>query len=112
MAIKLRDHPLLSYRKVCSWPPFWVFLYPPANESPIRRDTTSLQGEVGILKEVRRWDLREHKCFLYIEHENSTYLGCLFVQDSAFCQRLYELLRGCCGRPIKEIGDMDVSHAL
>src|SRR5262245_61937413 len=102
----LRDHPLISYHRSPTWPPLWVSTDPSNYVRPPR-------GEIGILKKVEPSDiLPANRFYLRIDHEGSSYIGCLLIEDEAFCQRVVELLRGCINRPISEIGSLDVSHTL
>jgi hypothetical protein len=72
----LRAHPLMSYRGVPSWPPSWVWTKRP-------------RGEIGILKAVSLSTIQPaNRCYLYIDHEASSYIGCLLVEDIAFCRHL------------------------
>jgi len=71
------------------------------------------RGEVGILDEVVLSNIRPlDRCFLYIEHEGSTYLGCLLIDDEAFCSQVANLLRCYYHHPIAEIGRIDLTHTL
>jgi hypothetical protein len=47
-----------------------------------------------------------------MEHEKSVYVGCLIFNDHSFCAQISTILREQTGRPIKEIGDLDLSHTL
>jgi hypothetical protein len=49
-------------------------------------------------------------CFLHIEYEGSTYIGCLLVEDHAFCRHVTEVLQVCRGRPIADIGGLDLTY--
>jgi hypothetical protein len=104
MAMELRNHPLMSYRRLSSWPPTWVWIG--GNEDK------QLRGEVGILKQVRMVDGHPivHRCFLWIEYEDSMYLGCLLLSDFSFCERVSKLLEQNIGRSIEYIGSLDLSH--
>jgi hypothetical protein len=42
--MELRNHPLMTYKGVCSWPPAWLWRG--------GYETTYPDGEVGILKDV------------------------------------------------------------
>jgi hypothetical protein len=101
----LRDHPLMSYCGVPSWPPKWTWTGGPENNHP--------RGEIGILREVVLSNVlpRADRCFLYIDHDGSSYIGCLLIDD-AFCSQIAKLLQGCCNRPIAEIGSLNLSHNL
>jgi hypothetical protein len=101
----LRDHPLLSHRGVRSWPPAWHWLGDGLNRYP--------KGEVGILKEVRTPVMPPfNRCFLVIEYKNARYMGCLFMDDIAFCTSVSRFLESRCGERIEEIGSLDISHTL
>jgi hypothetical protein len=101
----LRDHPLMSDRGIPNWPPVWMWTGGLENKRP--------RGEIGILSGVSLSNvLPTDRCFLYIDHEGSSYIGCLLFDDHAFCKQLVKLLKGCCNRPIAEIGSLDVSYTL
>ena len=101
----LRNHPLFRYHGVPSWPPVWTWTGGLEKNRP--------QGEIGVLKtvEVSRV-LPADRCFLYIEHEGSFYIGCLLIDDYAFCDQIVKLLKGHCNCPIADIGSLDISHTL
>jgi hypothetical protein len=102
----LRDHPLMSYHGVPSWPPVWTWIDGVENKRPRR-------GEIGILTEVTLTKLKPaNRCYLYIGHQGSSYIGCLLFDDLAFCCHIAEVLRFCCNRPIAEIGSVDLSYTL
>jgi hypothetical protein len=75
--MKLRNHPLISYREVPSWPPTWLWRGGKNRPRPY--------GEVGILKEVTLSTIEPcSMCFLIMEHEGAEYMvilkfGGLFV---------------------------------
>jgi hypothetical protein len=69
------------------------------------------RGEVGILKWMGLSGIEPtDRCYLYIEHEGSTYLGCLLFDDHAFCRYIAKLLETYCNRPIAEIASLDLNH--
>ena len=103
-AMKFRDHPLMSYKGLRSWPPTWIL--PSLSEAKPPR----VEGEVGILTDVRMYDLLSCRIFIGIKHMGNRYLGCLFLDDPAFCQEIYNLLRICIGTFTKDVGDTDLSH--
>ena len=103
--MKLRDHPLVSYREVPSWPPIWLWRGGKKVPRPY--------GEVGILKEVTLSTVQPcSMCFLIIEHQGAEYLGILKFSDSALCRTIHDVLVRHCSRSIREIGDIDLSHLL
>lgn len=99
-----RDHPLLHYRGIRSWPPVWTwFDGSEKNKYPL--------GEVGVLQKVLPPDIEPaDRCFLFIDYAGSSYVGCLLIDNPAFCDHLVELLQGCYKHTIADIGSMDVSH--
>ena len=100
-----RDHPLLSYRGVPSWPPAWAWIDGPENKNP--------KGEIGTLTEVRLSLIEPpNRCYLVIRHEESTYMGCLLINDLSFCAQITQLLQNYCGHSLQEIGSLDLSHTL
>ena len=101
----LRDHPLMTYRGVRSWPPAWLWTYGGKNNH--------VRGEVGILREVVLSKINPaDRCFLHIDHEGSSYIGCLLIADHAFCAQIVNLLQDCCNRSIAEVGNLDLPHTL
>ena len=104
--MQLRDHPLMSYRATRrSWPPTWT-------QSVALNRVRTLRGEIGVLKHVIKPDAVPNKCFLVIEHAGERWVGCLLIEESVFCEQIYDLLRTQLGRSIKEIGDIDLDFTL
>jgi len=103
-AMPLRDHPLMKYRGLPTWPPIWL-------ESR-SENNTRVTGEIGTLKYVYSNPESSTRCFLIIEHDNKAYVGTLLFSDKAFCQQVSVLLRLNLEKSIKEIGDLDVSSTL
>jgi hypothetical protein len=101
----LRDHPLMSYHGMPNWPPVWTYTSGPENKRP--------RGEIGVLKAVAQSTIQPaDRCFLYIEHEGSTYIGCLLFDQSVFCHQVVKLLQGHCNLRIAEIGNLEVGYTL
>jgi hypothetical protein len=70
-----------------------------------------LTGEFGILKGIRANDLSStRRCFLYMQHEESSYLGCLLFHDIAFSRQITALLQCYCDHSIAAIGSLDLDH--
>jgi hypothetical protein len=102
----LRSHPMMSYHGIPSWPPVWTFASGLEKKTPRR-------GKIGILREVTVSILQPaDRCFLHIEHQGSMYIGCLLIEDQAFCDQIVTLLQVYLNRPIANIGSLDVSHLL
>jgi hypothetical protein len=98
--MKLRDHPLMSFRGRRNWPPAWT---------PIRRKINNhLTGELGILLEASLSVIDDDRCYLLMEHEGDTYMGSLSFDDAEFCKRVCELLKSQRDRLIKEVGESDI----
>jgi hypothetical protein len=105
----LRHHPLMRYRGVPNWPPVWTWI----DGALDRPENKSLKGEVGILKWVALTGIQPpDRCYLKIDHEGSSYMGCLLFDDPAFCRHVAKLLASYCNRPIAEIGSINLAHTL
>lgn len=103
--LPLRDHPLMSYQGLRNWPPEWTWVGGQSNLQP--------QGEIGVLQSVVISHTQPPaRCFLYVEYQGSSYMGCLLFDDPNFCREVATLLQACCNRSIAEIGSIDVSHTL
>jgi len=101
--MELRHHPLMSYKGMPNWPPAWTWRSGPT----IRR----IRGEVGLLKDiVRSTTYPMDRLFLIMQLDENEYLGALLFDDPSFCRQIYTLLLSYCGRPLGEIGDLDLSH--
>jgi hypothetical protein len=99
----LRDHPLMSYRGVPSWPPAWLYCG--------GFDDTHPQGEVGILKNVFISAAKPStRCLLIMEHAGAEYMGELQISDTGFCSEIYEVLLRHCGKTLLEIGDIKLNY--
>jgi hypothetical protein len=100
--MKLRDHPAMNHRTVPNWPPVWT--------RSRKEGVKTVQGEVGTLIYVYANELVSEKCYLVIDYEQESYVGCLIFDSRAFCAQIVQLLRKHLGRQISEIGDLDLSH--
>jgi hypothetical protein len=101
----LRDHPLLTYKRSRSWPPTW--LWRGGNE------TSNPKGEVGILKDVIPSAIEPYdRCFLIMEHRGAEYIGALLLSDTSFCQEIFGVLVQNRGKPIQEIGSVNLRHTV
>ena len=104
--MKLRDHPLMTYYGAHSWPPAW-------SRRRGSYENTRPIGEVGILKAVLPSTLPPKKiCFLIIEHCGAEYMGTLLLTDPVFCREIWTILVQNCGKAMRDIGEIDVSHTL
>jgi hypothetical protein len=100
--MKLRDHPAMNHRAVPNWPPTWT--------RSRKEKVKTVHGEVGTLAYVYANELVSDKCYLVMDYDQETYVGCLIFDSRAFCGQIVKLLRQHLGRAINEIGDLDVSH--
>lgn len=101
--MKLRAHPLMTYRQVPNWPPVWT--------QTTKTGRRTIKGEIGVLKYVyTSGGVPSDKCFLVIEHENEQYVGTLLFDNLTFCAQLCAMLQSQVGRSIQQIGDLDVAH--
>src|SRR5215831_7922238 len=71
LVLLLREHPLLRY-----WPPVWAWIGGGSDNRP--------RGEIGILRRVETSNLLPDRCYLYIDYQESSYVGCLLFNDLAF----------------------------
>ena len=91
----------MTYKGLRSWPPAWIWTY--------GREKNYVRGEVGILREVVVSNINPaDRCFLHIDHEGSSYIGCLLIDDHAFCIQIVKLLQDSCNRSIAEVGSLDL----
>jgi hypothetical protein len=99
-----RDHPLLRYLGIRSWPPVWTwFDGSEKNKYPL--------GEVGVLEKILPSDVEPaDRCFLFVDYDHASYVGCLLTDNCAFCAQTVKLFRRCYKRKIVEIGSIDISH--
>ena len=96
-----RDHPLMRYRGVPSWPPDWIWTDGLEDKHP--------KGEIGVFRRVAQSNIQpSNRCFLFIDYEKSSYIGDLTVDDSVFCDQITKLLQGYCNRPIAEIDGLEL----
>jgi hypothetical protein len=47
-----------------------------------------------------------------MEYGESLYMGCLLLEDSAFCSYIFHLLRTHYGDSIQSVGDLDLTDTL
>lgn len=103
--MKLRDHPLMTYKGTRTWPPSWLWRGGDDNTCP--------EGEVGILRELLPSTVPpNNSCFLIMEHCGAQYIGVLLLNDHPFYLQIYALLVHKCGETILDIGEIDISHTL
>ena len=100
----LRDHPDMRYHGGQIWPPTWT---------RSRSNTVkTVRGDVGVLTFVFSRPKLSGKCYLVMDYEGETYVGCLIFESHVFCEQVGDLLRRHLKRSIKDIGDLDLSYTL
>jgi len=102
----LRDHPLMTYKGMRSWPPAWIW-------RGGNNNTANPKGEIGILRDVILSNVPPYStCFLIMEHLSAEYIGALLLDDRAFCRVVYDTLLQHRFKPIHEIGGIELSYTL
>ena len=102
--MELRHHPLMNSGAAKNWPPVWA--------QAVKDGGKIVEGEIGILKYAQTDRRLSNKCFLVIEHGDEHYNGTLSFDDTRFFLLVSHLLKNHVGRPIKEIGDLDLPYTL
>ena len=97
--MKLRNHPTFSCRGFNLWPPTWL-------SQGI--STSTPQGEVGILREVRWYPDNPLRLFLTIEHDGAEYEGRLLMAYDLLSMAMVALLEDCKGMTIEAIGSLEI----
>lgn len=98
-----RDHPGLRYHGVPTWPPDWGGAYKGQDLIP--------QGEIGILRNVEKIESNSYypdHLFLTIEYNGKRYSGGLWIEDSEFLEKIYDLLKRNIGQKTEDIGKMEI----
>ncbi len=105
--MKLRNDPLKSFGGLRNWPPTWSCIGGENKSRPT--------GEVGVLKEVKTYyptgqtfGLPLNRIFLFIEYDNSRYVGGMSFEDAEVCKTVAELLKSHCGHDLAEIGELEL----
>ena len=93
----------MSYHGQRNWPPRWT-----QRQGSLLKP---VQGEVGVLKYVYS-NHGSDSCYLVIEHEKESYIACLMFDDAVFAEKVVALLRSNVGRPVTEIGDLELPDGI
>jgi hypothetical protein len=89
-SMRLKEHPRIQ------WPPDWS-----------EWGTMAPPGEQGILKDI---DLIDGKQLLLgNEFEGKVHFAELSCPNAAFANKLYERIKTLSGRPIKDIGELEIN---
>lgn len=97
--MKLKDHPLMKHHNVPNWPPSYL--------TPAYRQ--ELIEEFGILRAVTLDARMPNRCFLMVEMDGLAYVSGLKFDHSAFRTRFVNTINVHLNRPMKEIGELEVS---
>ncbi len=101
--MQLRHHPKLTWNGVHTWPPALGGSYGPNTKFP--------SGEQGLLKDTSLHEpdrIGPTRLELHVECENHVFSGDLFSDDPTFLHQLNEKLRTLNGRPLQEIGSLEI----
>ena len=98
--MQLRKHSFMSHGWVPIWPPEWKWIFGEDNTHPV--------GEIGVLEDVQQSSVDPNVCFLTMRHAGASYVGRLHFDHQGFCQQFCELLKAHRGRPLTELGKLDV----
>ena len=95
----------INLRNVCNWPLAWVRL-----GRAHARAAKTITGEIGVLKEARRYEDRRGRIDLKVDHDPNAYLVCLLFHDQRFCKHAFEHLRRCYGMAIQAVGTSELPY--
>ena|SRR5215471_2424477 len=98
--MKLRDHPHMSSNGLRTWPPCWLCVY--------GKNKAVEQNEIGALTRASFHALGKSRIMLWMQNGNGEYSSYLYFDDYQFCLKAYERLRDCIGKPIEEVGDLEL----
>lgn len=89
----------LKWRGLSMWPPEWAIL-------------DQGVGEAGVLEEVHlRNDLNPKLISVAAKHSGEVRKGVLLLEDPVLLEAVYVKLKQHVGRPLTEIGDLEISLA-
>ena len=87
----------LKWRGLPMWPPEWMFM-------------DQELGEAGVLEEVHlRHDLNPKLISVVANHLGDVRKGIMVLEDPALLEAVYGKLKLHVGRPLTEIGDLEIS---
>ena len=98
--MELRKHPFMSHGWLSQWPPEWQWIIGADDAHPV--------GEIGLLEKIDQSRVDPNACFLTMSHAGASYVGRLHFDHDGFCHQICEVLQRHYGRPINEIGDLDI----
>ena len=88
----------LMWRGLSMWPPEWTI-------------SDQGLGEAGVLEEIYlRRDLKPKLISVVVTHWGDIRKGIMVLEDPALLEVLYNKLKQHVGRPLTEIGDLEIRH--
>ena len=88
----------LKWRGLSMWPPEWTI-------------SDQGLGEAGVLEDVYlRRDLNPKLISVVVNHWGDIRKGIMVLEDPALLEVVYAKLSQHVGRPLSEIGDLEISH--
>ncbi len=70
-------------------------------------------GETAVLTNVALSNIDPITiCYLTVQFEDEQYLGTLLCRDPEVCRTAYQILQEHIGKPINEIGDLDLPDVI
>jgi hypothetical protein len=72
------------------------------------RAAKTIDGEIGVLKEVRCYEDRPGRVYLTVDHGGTAYVACVLLDDQRFCKHAFEHLRRCYGMAIQAVGSSEL----
>lgn len=100
--MELRRDPRMTCQGQANWPPQWKGPFGPHNPLP--------SGELGVLTRVTCGPgiLAAPHCIIVMQWNHQEYFATLYFDKENFMQGLVKLLQSYVGRPIAEIGSLDL----
>lgn len=91
--MKIRD---LKWRGLTMWPPEWSV-------------SDHQEGEKGVLEDVQlRQELSKRLIYIEANHLGDCRKGIMVLKDPAHLELVFDKLRENLGRPLTEIGDLEI----
>jgi hypothetical protein len=100
--VKLREHRLMTCRRVPNWPPKSLGL----------EGAELFTGEQGFVKHVLADRRNPKKCFLIVEQNGIGHVGLLEFDDLQLCARIAAIIGNHLDRPLSQIGDIDLDSLI
>ena len=98
----LRDHPLMFHNGIRSWPPMWVRRIDDPSKQPFEGD------DFGTLTQISMHALAAARLSLRMKDRANEYAAHVLLDDKNFCLLVYTALKNHVGKPVKDIGDIEM----